>query len=185
MPLLKCIQKHPQIHKDKIRVHYSNLSDSAATIDITCWIDTNDQDLFLETRHSLLLQLIEVVESFGAAAVFKLAAPGSRGPIYGARRRLSARWWRGLWLSGLCLLMLAALPAAALQNTHDVEFTDGPEPTRRAVPSSASWMQRTKAALSMPVAICTCDPRTCRRPRPWRASWRRCSTRRSASIVSG
>jgi MscS family membrane protein len=74
--LLACIQKHPLIHKDKIRVHYSNLSDSAATIDITCWIDTSDQDQFLETRHSLLLQLIEVVESFGAAAVFKLAAPG-------------------------------------------------------------------------------------------------------------
>lgn len=74
--LLACIQKHSLIHKDKIRVHYTNLSDSAATIDITCWIDTNDQDQFLETRHSLLLQLVEVVESFGAATVFKLATPG-------------------------------------------------------------------------------------------------------------
>lgn len=74
--LLSCIQKHALVHKDKIRVHYSNLSDAAATIDITCWIDTNDQDQFLETRHSLLLQLIEVVESFGAATVFKLATPG-------------------------------------------------------------------------------------------------------------
>lgn len=74
--LLACIQKHALIHKDKIRVHYSNLSDSAATIDITCWIDTNDQDQFLETRHNLLLQLVEVVESFGAATVFKLATPG-------------------------------------------------------------------------------------------------------------
>ena len=71
--LLACIGKNPLVHKDRIRVHYSNLSDSAATIDITCWIDTSDQDQFLDARHNLLLSLIEVVESFGAAAVFKVS----------------------------------------------------------------------------------------------------------------
>ncbi len=74
--LLACIGKNSQVHKDRIRVHYSNLSDSAATIDITCWIDTSDQDQFLDARHNLLLSLIEVVESFGAAAVFKVSPPG-------------------------------------------------------------------------------------------------------------
>lgn len=70
--LLANIGKNANVHKERIRVHYINLSDTAATIEITCWITTNDQDQFLDVRHNLLLGLLEVVESFGAAAVFKL-----------------------------------------------------------------------------------------------------------------
>ena len=70
--LLANIGKNASVHKERIRVHYINLSDTAATIEITCWITTNDQDQFLDVRHNLLLGLLEVVESFGAAAVFKL-----------------------------------------------------------------------------------------------------------------
>lgn len=63
--------QQPLVYRDQLRVYLIALSDTAATIEVTCWIETVDQDQFLEARQSLLLSLLDLVESHGALAALR------------------------------------------------------------------------------------------------------------------
>jgi MscS family membrane protein len=79
--LLGCVRSQPLIWPERIRVHIVNLTDSALTIEIQAWFQTTEQDAFLDARQELILQLLEVVERFGAtAALAKPAAPVAAPP---------------------------------------------------------------------------------------------------------
>ena len=72
--LIKCVRSHPKVWPDVVRVHFTGLTDSSITVEITAWFQVTEQDQFLEARQELLLQLLEVIETFGATPAFARAA---------------------------------------------------------------------------------------------------------------
>jgi MscS family membrane protein len=78
--LIKCIRSHPKVWPDVVRVHFTGLTDAAITIEVTAWFQVTEQDQFLEARQELLLQILDVIEAFGATPAFAkaLALPASR-----------------------------------------------------------------------------------------------------------
>jgi len=71
--LIKCVRSQPKVWPDVIRVHFTGLTDHAITVEITAWFQVTEQDQFLEARQDLLLQLLEVIETFGATSAFAKA----------------------------------------------------------------------------------------------------------------
>ncbi|MFO0576987.1 MAG: mechanosensitive ion channel family protein [Polyangia bacterium] len=78
--LLACVRGQPLIWPDRIRVHIVTLTDSALTIEIQAWFQTTEQDAFLDARQELILQLLEVVERFGATAALSSTARPAAPP---------------------------------------------------------------------------------------------------------
>jgi MscS family membrane protein len=78
--LIKCVRSHPKVWPDVVRVHFTGLTDAAITIEVTAWFQVTEQDQFLEARQDLLLQILDVIEAFGATPAFAkaLAQPASR-----------------------------------------------------------------------------------------------------------
>ena len=78
--LVKCVRSHPKVWPDVVRVHFTGLTDAAITIEVTAWFQVTEQDQFLEARQDLLLQILDVIEAFGATPAFAkaLAQPASR-----------------------------------------------------------------------------------------------------------
>lgn len=68
--LVKCVRNHPKVWPDVVRVHFTGLSDFTIPIEITAWFQVTEQDQFLEARQELLLQILEVIEEFGATPSF-------------------------------------------------------------------------------------------------------------------
>ena len=78
--LVKCVRSHPKVWPDVVRVHFTGLTDSTLPVEITAWFQVTEQDQFLEARQELLLQILEVIEQFGATPAFaKASAPPSSG----------------------------------------------------------------------------------------------------------
>lgn len=67
--LIACVKEQPLVIQDKVSVNFTGLSEFAIPIEITCFFDTHDIDQFAESRHALLLQVLEVVDFFAAFAV--------------------------------------------------------------------------------------------------------------------
>lgn len=78
--LVKCVRSHPKVWPEVVRVHFTGLTDAAITIEVTAWFQVTEQDQFLEARQELLLQILEVIETFGATPAFAkaLTQPASR-----------------------------------------------------------------------------------------------------------
>ncbi len=72
--LLRCVRSHPKVWPDVVRVHFTGLTDSTIPVEITAWFQTTEQDQFLEARQELLLQILEVIEQFGATPAFVKAS---------------------------------------------------------------------------------------------------------------
>jgi MscS family membrane protein len=68
--LLQRVQAHPLVVADRVRVHYTALSDTGLTVEVQAYFQTTDADKFLELRSDLILALVEVVEAHGATAAF-------------------------------------------------------------------------------------------------------------------
>lgn len=64
--LLKCVRNHPKIWPDVVRVHFTGLTDATLPIEITAWFVVTEPDQFLDAKQELLLQILEVLEQFGA-----------------------------------------------------------------------------------------------------------------------
>ncbi len=71
--LVKCVRSHPKVWPEVVRVHFTGLTDSAITVEITAWFQVTEQDQFLEARQEILLQILEVIETFGATPAFAKA----------------------------------------------------------------------------------------------------------------
>ena len=80
--LVKCVRSHPKVWPDVVRVHFTGLTDSSITVEITAWFQVTEQDQFLEARQELLLQLLEVIETFGATPAFARAAAAQAASKY-------------------------------------------------------------------------------------------------------
>ncbi len=78
--LVKCVRSHPKVWPEIVRVHFTGLTDAAITVEITAWFQVTEQDQFLEARQELLLQILDVIETFGATPAFAktLAQAASR-----------------------------------------------------------------------------------------------------------
>lgn len=49
-------------------VNYTGLNESAIILEITCWFGHSDSSQYAETRHALLLAVLEVVDFLNAFA---------------------------------------------------------------------------------------------------------------------
>lgn len=74
--LVKCVRSHPKVWPDVVRVHFTGLTDSTLPVEITAWFQVTEQDQFLEARQELLLQILEVIEQFGATPAFAKSSAG-------------------------------------------------------------------------------------------------------------
>lgn len=81
--LTDTVRAQPLVWPDKIRVHYTGLTDAALTIELVCFFQTSDPDQFLEARSDLILSLLEVIESFGATAALAKQVAAPRAPAQG------------------------------------------------------------------------------------------------------
>lgn len=66
--LVARIKAQPLVNQDRVRVTYSALNEFAITVEIVCWFETGDLEQFAESRHALLLALLELVDEKGALA---------------------------------------------------------------------------------------------------------------------
>ena len=60
----------PKIWSEKIQVHVIGFGDSAVTLRVSAWFETEDFGEFLEIRHSVLLEFMKIVESHGSSFAY-------------------------------------------------------------------------------------------------------------------
>ena len=66
--VIACVKEQPHIIPDKVSVNYTGLNESAIVLEITCWFGHSDSSQYAETRHALLLAVLEVVDFLNAFA---------------------------------------------------------------------------------------------------------------------
>jgi len=64
------IRAHPKHWPGAVRVHVVALTDSAIRLRVFAWFDTPDWGEFLDIRHRLLLDFIDIVEQHGSSMAF-------------------------------------------------------------------------------------------------------------------
>ena len=79
------LRAHPQVWPDVIRVHVTDLTESAIRYEIVAWFRTTEWVEFLGIRHALFLQVLEIVRqhdsslAFPSRTVYHVTADG--GPV--------------------------------------------------------------------------------------------------------
>ncbi len=64
------LRSHPKIWPDVVRVHVVALTDSAIRMRVMAWFATRDQSEFLNIRHRMLLDFLEIVDRNGSNVAF-------------------------------------------------------------------------------------------------------------------
>jgi len=64
------IREHPKVWPDAVRVHVVSFTESAIRMRIFAWFETRDWSEFLDIRHRLLLDFIDIVEVNGSSIAY-------------------------------------------------------------------------------------------------------------------
>ncbi len=90
------LRAHEKIWPDAVRVHVVAFTDSAIRINVLAWFETTELQEFLLIRHTLLLEMMQIVERNGSSFAFPSrtvyhvghdgagtvpSAPAPRGPV--------------------------------------------------------------------------------------------------------
>jgi MscS family membrane protein len=80
------LRAHPRIWPDTVRVHVVAFTDSAIRLDVVCWFQTTEWNVFLGIRHDLFLQFMRIIRDKGAhfafpsRTVYHVTQPGQPQP---------------------------------------------------------------------------------------------------------
>jgi MscS family membrane protein len=64
------LRAHPKVWPDVIRVHVTDLTESAIRFEIVAWFQTTEWVEFLGIRHALFLRFLEVIQEHGSSLAF-------------------------------------------------------------------------------------------------------------------
>ncbi len=64
------IREHPKVWPDAVRVHVVALTDSAIRMRVFAWFDTTDWGEFLQIRHRMLLDFVDIVATQGSSIAY-------------------------------------------------------------------------------------------------------------------